>query len=67
MQVYYLPIFISSDQPQKDEYGGDFKSRMRFGLEVVSKVKEAVGPEYPVIMRVGGNDFMPGGAILTLK
>ncbi|MFY9114673.1 MAG: FAD-dependent oxidoreductase, partial [Dethiobacteria bacterium] len=59
---YIISQFLSPlTNRRKDEYGGDFKSRMRFGLEVVSKVKEAVGPEYPVIMRVGGNDFMPGG------
>jgi|LSQX01.3.fsa_nt_gb 2,4-dienoyl-CoA reductase (NADPH2) len=59
---YIISQFLSPQTNRRnDRYGGDFKGRMRFGLEVVSKVKEAVGPEYPVIVRVGGNDFIPGG------
>ena len=34
---------------------------MRFGLEVVEKVRRAVGPEYPIMMRLAGNEFMEGG------
>jgi 2,4-dienoyl-CoA reductase (NADPH2) len=43
-----------------DEYGGPLENRMRFGLEVVEKVRRAVGPDYPVIVRLAGNDFMEG-------
>jgi 2,4-dienoyl-CoA reductase (NADPH2) len=46
---------------REDEYGGSFENRTRFGREVIEKVREAVGPDYPVIMRVSGNEFMPGG------
>jgi 2,4-dienoyl-CoA reductase (NADPH2) len=34
---------------------------MRFGLEVMTAIREAVGPYYPVIVRMNGNDFMPQG------
>ena len=34
---------------------------MRFGREVVEKVRQAVGPDFPIMVRVAGNDFMPGG------
>jgi 2,4-dienoyl-CoA reductase (NADPH2) len=43
-----------------DAYGGPLENRMRFGLEVVAKVRRAVGPDYPVIIRLAGNDFMEG-------
>ncbi len=43
-----------------DEYGGSFENRSRFGLEVVEKVREAVGPAYPVLVRLSGHDFIPG-------
>ncbi len=46
---------------REDEYGGNFDKRARFGIEVIEKVREAVGPDYPVTMRVSGNEFMPGG------
>ena len=45
---------------RKDHYGGSLENRMRFGLEVTEKVRRAVGPDYPVIIRLAGNDFMEG-------
>jgi len=44
-----------------DKYGGSLENRMRFGIEVVQRVREAVGPDYPIIMRLAGNEFMEGG------
>jgi len=43
-----------------DQYGGSFENRMRFGIEVVEKARAAVGPSYPILLRLAGNDFMPG-------
>lgn len=43
-----------------DEYGGSFENRCRFGAEVIEKVRAAVGPDYPVTMRISGSDFVPG-------
>ena len=45
---------------REDGYGGSLEKRMRFGVEVVKKVRKAVGPTYPIIMRLAGNDFMEG-------
>ncbi len=45
---------------RKDEYGGSWENRVRFPLEVISAVRAAVGPDYPLIMRISGNDFMSG-------
>lgn len=59
---YIIPQFLSPvTNKRNDEYGGSFENRMRFGLEVISRIKETVGADYPVIVRVAGNDFMPGG------
>jgi 2,4-dienoyl-CoA reductase (NADPH2) len=46
---------------REDQYGGSLDNRMRFGLEVVGKVRDAVGADYPIIMRLAGNEFMEGG------
>jgi len=45
----------------KDKYGGSFENRMRFGLEVVTAVRDAIGKDFPLIVRMNGNDFMPDG------
>ncbi len=44
-----------------DEYGGSFANRMRFCLEVVDAVRTAVGPDFPLLVRLSGSDFIPGG------
>ncbi|MGA1812413.1 FAD-dependent oxidoreductase [Frondihabitans sp. 4ASC-45] len=42
-----------------DEWGGDATRRRRFAVEVVRAVRDAVGPEFPVSIRVSGDDLMP--------
>ena len=59
---YLISQFFSPlTNERKDEYGGCFENRMRFGLEVMQAVRKAVGPDFPLILRMNGNDFMPGG------
>jgi 2,4-dienoyl-CoA reductase (NADPH2) len=59
---YLIPQFFSPlTNLRTDKYGGSIENRMRFGIEVVEKVRNKVGPDYPIIMRLAGNDFMDGG------
>ena len=59
---YLISEFLSKVTNQRsDEYGGSFENRMRFGLEVARAVKAAVGPDFPLMFRINGNEFMPGG------
>ncbi len=59
---YLISEFLSPLTNQRtDAYGGKFQNRMRFGLEVVEAVRQAVGRDFPLIVRMNGNDFMPGG------
>ena len=44
-----------------DEYGGSLENRNRFMVETLAAIREAVGPDYPITLRVSGSDFMPGG------
>ncbi|MGI6218215.1 MAG: FAD-dependent oxidoreductase, partial [Coriobacteriales bacterium] len=44
-----------------DEYGGTFENRLRFPLEVVRAVREAVGPDFPIEMRISGSEVFEGG------
>lgn len=58
---YLISQFLSPLTNQRqDQYGGSWENRLRFPLAVVKAVKEAVGPDYPVLVRVAGNDFMVG-------
>ena len=59
---YLISQFLSPiTNLREDAYGGSLENRMRFGLEIVEKVRSAVGPNYPILMRVAGNEFMEGG------
>ena len=59
---YLISEFLSPLTNQRtDDYGGSFENRMRFGLEVAAAIRTAVGQDFPLIFRINGNDFMPGG------
>jgi 2,4-dienoyl-CoA reductase (NADPH2) len=59
---YLISEFLSPITNQRtDEYGGSYENRMRFGLEIVRAIRAKVGNDYPLIVRMNGNDFMPGG------
>lgn len=59
---YLISQFLSPvTNLREDEYGGPLENRMRFGLEIIRKVRKAVGTGYPLFVRVAGNDFMEGG------
>ncbi len=59
---YLIAQFLSPlTNLRTDQYGGSFENRMRFGLEVIRGVRKAVGVDFPVGIRVAGNDFLEGG------
>ncbi len=58
---YLISQFLSPKTNQRgDAYGGDEAGRMRFGVEVAEAVRERVGPDFPVLMRLAGNPYVPG-------
>ena len=44
-----------------DEYGGCFENRMRFPLEIIAAVREAVGNGFPIEIRISGSECYDGG------
>jgi 2,4-dienoyl-CoA reductase-like NADH-dependent reductase (Old Yellow Enzyme family) len=44
-----------------DEWGGVLSHRARFLLETVKAVRAAVGPSYPVMVKLNSSDFQKGG------
>lgn len=44
-----------------DEFGGSIENRMRFPLMVVDKVRQAVGKNFPIDIRISGAERTPGG------
>lgn len=59
---YLLNQFLSPlTNKREDIYGGSLENRMRFPLEVVEAVRDALGPEYPLFYRLGCDDYLTGG------
>jgi 2,4-dienoyl-CoA reductase (NADPH2) len=59
---YLISEFLSPlTNEREDEYGGSLDNRLRFGLEVLGSVREEVGSDYPIVIRINGNDLMQGG------
>ena len=44
-----------------DDYGGSLENRMRFGIEVLTAVREVVGPAYCVGLRMCADEFHENG------
>ena len=58
---YLICQFLSpKTNKREDDYGGSFENRMRFGLETIRRVREGIGSDMALIVRVAGNDFVPG-------
>ncbi|MBE0479837.1 MAG: FAD-dependent oxidoreductase [Dehalococcoidia bacterium] len=59
---YLINQFMSPyTNRRQDEYGGDFEGRMKFALRVVEGVRTAVGPGFPMIVRLSGDEYIDGG------
>jgi 2,4-dienoyl-CoA reductase-like NADH-dependent reductase (Old Yellow Enzyme family)/thioredoxin reductase len=60
--TYLLNQFLSPVYNKRtDEYGGSIENRVRFPRMVMEKVRETVGPNYPIIMRLTADDLVEGG------
>ncbi len=59
---YLLMQFLSAHSNQRtDQYGGDFKGRSRFMVECIAEVRKQVGPDFPVGIRVSGEECVKDG------
>lgn len=59
---YLLDQFLSPlTNLRQDAYGGSLENRARLLLEVLSAVRAELPAGYPVSVRLGGCDYLPGG------
>lgn len=58
---YLISQFLSPVKNlRKDQYGGSFENRIRFAEELIKMMRKRLGPDYPITIRMAGNDFVPG-------
>jgi mycofactocin system FadH/OYE family oxidoreductase 2 len=49
---------------RKDEYGGSLENRMRYVLELIAGIRETVGRDFVLGIRLCGDELIPGGITL---
>jgi 2,4-dienoyl-CoA reductase-like NADH-dependent reductase (Old Yellow Enzyme family) len=62
---YLLNQFFSPlTNKRTDDYGGSLSNRIRVHLQVIEAIRTAVGPEFPVQVRLGASDYTEGGTTI---
>ncbi|MDN3652299.1 NADH:flavin oxidoreductase/NADH oxidase family protein [Thalassotalea ponticola] len=62
---YLISQFLSPKTNQRqDKWGGSLENRARFARHVVRAVRQAVGPDFPVSVKLNSADFQKGGFTL---
>ncbi|WP_298361101.1 NADPH-dependent 2,4-dienoyl-CoA reductase [uncultured Litoreibacter sp.] len=60
---YFLNQFlVTHTNKREDRWGGSYENRMRLPIEVVKRVRKAVGDDFIVIYRLSMIDLIPGGS-----
>ena len=63
---YLIAQFMSAySNKRTDDYGGSLENRARFALEIIADVRRKVGPDYPLLYRLSGEEKVEGG--LTIE
>jgi 2,4-dienoyl-CoA reductase-like NADH-dependent reductase (Old Yellow Enzyme family) len=62
--AYTLSSFLSLSNRRDDEYGENYQGRMKLPIEVYQSVRNEVGENYPLGIRINGEDFTIEGNTL---
>lgn len=63
---YLLAEFLSPyTNKRTDEYGGGFENRIRILKEVIADIRSKVGDDFPVIVRISGDEAVEGGRTIA--
>ena len=59
---YLINQFLApNSNHREDRYGGSFENRIRFFLELLADIKAKAGADFPVGLRINGDDYIDGG------
>ena len=62
---YLITQFLSSfSNVRDDDYGGSFEGRLRLLVEIIEAVRSEVGLDFPLSVRLSGEEMVPGGLTL---
>ncbi|MFZ2635206.1 MAG: FAD-dependent oxidoreductase [Rectinemataceae bacterium] len=59
---YLIAQFMSPYvNKRNDRFGGSFQSRMRFTLEIIARIQQKCGKDFPIGLRYSGDEYIEGG------
>jgi 2,4-dienoyl-CoA reductase-like NADH-dependent reductase (Old Yellow Enzyme family)/thioredoxin reductase len=62
---YLIAQFMSLNSNKRtDKYGGSFRGRMNFPLEIIRGIKKTLGKNYPLLFRFSADEFVEEGRSL---
>jgi 2,4-dienoyl-CoA reductase (NADPH2) len=60
---YFINQFlVTHTNKRSDQYGGSYENRMRLAVEIVTRMREAVGRDFIIIYRLSMLDLIPDGS-----
>lgn len=60
LNQFYSPL----TNKRNDQFGGSLTNRINIHLAIIQAIREAVGEDYPLLLRLGAADYMDGGATI---
>jgi len=59
---YLINQFLSNySNIREDRYGGNTARRTRFAVEIIRRIRERLGPDYPISFKISAQEFVPCG------
>ncbi|MCP4072069.1 MAG: NADPH-dependent 2,4-dienoyl-CoA reductase, partial [Hyphomicrobiales bacterium] len=59
---YLISTFlVNKTNLRTDKWGGSFENRMQFPIEIIRRIRAAVGEKFIIIFRIAGMDMLQGG------
>ena len=59
---WLISAFLSpATNKREDEWGGSVHNRARFVREIYRSIRKSVGPDYPILIKLGIKDYHPEG------
>ncbi len=60
LNQFYSPL----TNKRTDYFGGNLENRINIHLAVIEAIRETVGEDYPLLLRLGASDYMEGGVTI---
>ena len=65
---YLIASFMSGKTNKRtDEFGGTLQGRLKLPIEIIRRVRKEVGPDYPILMRIGSDEPKGGRTVEETK